>query len=176
MAFHYTDALSRVIDDVSRALPEFAHVRADALAISYAMARRRTAHGVFAKTVPLHGVSQDRPFRGGGPFRLAGRKVYYIIYFYLPRFHDQSFEDKLLTILHELYHLSPEFDGTLRLFPGNTPFHGPSRESFEAHLEPLTREYIRQRNGAPLLDFLRLSVEDLTRSYGEVHGLHIPMP
>jgi hypothetical protein len=176
MPFHYTDALVRVIDDVARTLPEFAHVRAGDMLVSYCRARKRTPYGVFAKTVPLSGVAPDRPFPGGGAFEYRGRRVLYLIYFYLPRFHDQTFEDKVVTILHELWHLSPEFDGTLRLFPGRTFAHCPSRDDFEAHLFPLARAYIRKRDGEGRLDFLKLSTEELARSYGSIRGLWVPMP
>lgn len=176
MPFHYTDALVTLIADVAREIPEFAHVDTARLAISYAMARKRTPYGMFAKTVPLEGLTRDRGFPGGGNFQLHGRRILYLIYFYLPRFHDQPFEDKLVTVLHELWHLAPEFDGTLRIFPGKNFAHGPSRDEFEAHLTPLARDYIRRRNGAPHMDFLKLSLEDLARSYGEINGLFVKMP
>jgi hypothetical protein len=176
VSFHYTDALTRVLADIAQTLPEFAHVDPAKVCVSYTMARKRTPYGVFAKTVPLAGVSRDRPFPGGGRFELAGRPILYIVYVYLPRFHDQSFEDKLMTLIHEMWHMAPEFDGTLLLFPGRNYAHGHSRDEFEAHLEPLTRDYIRKRNGERLLDFLKLSTEDLARSYGRVTGLSVPMP
>lgn len=176
MSFNYTDAITRVIEDVSREIPDFAHVRADKLAVSYTMARKRSPHGVYARTVPLQGVSPDRPFPGGGNFTFRGRDILYLVYFVLPRFHDQSFEEKVVTILHELYHMSPRFDGTLRIFPGRNFAHGHSRDQYEAHLEPLAKDYIRVRNGNPLLDFLRLSTEELARSHGTVRGLWVQMP
>lgn len=176
MPFHYTDALDAVIADIARSLREFRHVDSAAICVSFARARKRTPYGIFAKTVPLSGISPDQPFPGGGHFTFRGRPILYLVYVYLPRFHDQSFEDKLMTIVHELWHMSPDFDGTLRMFPGRNFAHGHSRDEYEAHLEPLTREYIRKRNGERMLDFLKLSTEDLARSYGKVEGLSVRTP
>ena len=38
--------------------------------------------------------------------------------FYLPRFCDQSLDEKLSTVMHELWHISPAFDGDIRRLPG----------------------------------------------------------
>ena len=35
----------------------------------------------------------------------------YILNFYLPRFMDLSLTEKVTTIFHELWHISPDFDG-----------------------------------------------------------------
>lgn len=174
MAFHYTDALTRVIDDLSRCLPDFAHVDVRRVAVAYTRARKRTTYGTFAKTVPLAGVSPSR--RLPHDYVLNGRPVLYAVYFYLPRFHDQSFEDKIITIVHELFHMSPAFDGTLRLFDGRNYAHGPSRDEYEAHIEPLAHDYLRARNGAPHLDFLKLSTEELVRTHGALQGFWLRMP
>jgi len=176
MAFHYTEALARVIDDVARTLPEFAHVRAERIAVAFTRARTRGPYGTIAKTVPLAGISRERPLPGGGEFTFRGRDILYLVYFYFPRFHDQSFDDKIVTIIHELFHMSPAFDGTLRLFPGRNFAHGPSRDEYEAHLTPLAADYARAKAGDPLLDFLRLSTEDLVRSYQQLEGLWMRMP
>ena len=47
-----------------------------------------------------------------------GREMLYLLSFYMPRFQNLSFSEKLITILHELWHISPDFDGDLRRLAG----------------------------------------------------------
>ena len=49
---------------------------------------------------------------------VGGREMLYLVTFCLPRFLDQNFDDKFVTLFHELYHISPAFDGDLRRLAG----------------------------------------------------------
>ena len=44
----------------------------------------------------------------------GGQEMLYILSVYLPRFLDASFNEKLVTLLHELWHISPRFNGDTR--------------------------------------------------------------
>lgn len=146
MAFDYAAAVGAVLADLARTLPELRHVDAARLTVKLARNRKRTRHGRCAKLVPGDGR--------------------YDVYVYWPRFHDQAYEDKLLTLVHELWHIGPACDGALRVMEGGA--HGRSREEYDDALRPLLRDYLRVRNGELMLRFLELSVEDLCRSYGSV--------
>ena len=60
----------------------------------------------------------------------------------MPVFFNLSFKDKLTTIFHELYHISPRFDGDLRLFKGKAYKHGPSMEKYDKYMEYLVDKYL----------------------------------
>ena len=58
--------------------------------------RRRSSRAAAGRTWTL-----ERLYEGD-------REMLYILTFYLPRFLDHSFREKLITVFHELYHISPE--------------------------------------------------------------------
>ena len=57
--------------------------------------------------------------------------------FCLPRFLDQTFEEKLLTVFHELFHIGPSFDGDLRRHPGRYAVHTHSKAQYDSHMAAL---------------------------------------
>src|SRR4029453_13473942 len=84
-------------------------------------ARHRQPHGLYATLTPLRfadGATID--VRRGRRWRIepivdaTGREYLYLLSFYLPRFLDLPLEGKLATIVHELWHIGPRFDGDLR--------------------------------------------------------------
>ncbi len=169
MAFHYTAAIEEVILDVARQLPEFAHLDTSRILVSIAEARQRTRHGVYAKVFPCRGAW------GGAEFSYQERRALYLMYFYLPRFHDQTLEGKVSTIVHECYHISPEFDGSLRRLEGGKP-HGRSTRTYERLMDQFARRYLEQRGDWPHLEFLRMSTEELIHARGTLFGLRIQEP
>ena len=40
-----------------------------------------------------------------------GREILYLVTFCLPRFLDLTFDEKFVTIFHELFHIGPSFNG-----------------------------------------------------------------
>jgi hypothetical protein len=87
----------------------------------------------------------------------------------MPRFLDQPPRERLHTLLHELYHISPRFDGDLRRFPGRNEFHGDSRVDFDAPVEALVEPALREVDIARY-HFLRLTFDELRAKFGSVVG------
>ena len=119
-AFDFTAAMRRLCVDITQRLPDFRHVRMGEVAVTFSQARRRVMHGLQAKLTPLR-------FEGGALTTTRGGRQYtiqrwyadeqemlYVLSFYLPRFLEQTFREKLITVVHELYHISPAFDGDIR--------------------------------------------------------------
>ena len=71
-------------------------------------------------------------------FAADGREMLYILNFYLPRFLDLPLAEKLDTVVHELWHVGPKFDGDLRRFGGRCFAHSGSQRNFDAHVAALT--------------------------------------
>ncbi len=158
-SLNLTDQLESILHDLCARLPEFAHVDSRRLLVCVARTRRAGAGGVFAKIVPMR-------FPGGSPFKTVGGHDYalpqiptphgdvlYLIYVYLPRFFEQPFERRLLTLVHELFHIAPAFDGTIRRLGSRA--HGASRDRFNASLQPLVTRYLAADPPAELLTLLR---------------------
>jgi hypothetical protein len=83
-----------------------------------------------------------------------GIDILYVIYFLVPRFLNLPFREKLITIFHELYHISPEFDGDIRRFPGKNYAHGSSRKRYNALMASFVEGYLGKLEDAGLVAFL----------------------
>ena len=108
-----TLAVKRLIRDVAARMPEFAHVRPARVLVVAGEARRASR----ATIRPAHfGETRGRGGRGGRRkplIRVAGRKILYVITLRPLWFRESTPEERVGTILHELWHASERFDGTL---------------------------------------------------------------
>ena len=123
--FNFTRHMRGLCADMVQRLPALHHVQMDQVLVCFAQARKRQSFGMYASLTPLRfhdGALTTH--RRGQLFMLQrlfdphGRELLYILTFYLPRFMDLPFHDKLITVLHELWHISPQFNGDLRRHPG----------------------------------------------------------
>jgi hypothetical protein len=181
--FNYTTAMQEVVDDLVRTLPELRHIDTSRVLLSITQARQRSKHGVYASCVPLR-------FEGGAsettlgkhryrmpPLMKEGREILYILYFMLPRFHEeQDYREKLATIVHELYHISPSFNGDIRRFPGKNFAHGTSREQYHRAMGVLADRYLADSSGAREHAFLEAPFGELLKRPGGVVGVCINRP
>jgi hypothetical protein len=104
------------------------------------------------------------------------QEMLYILTFYLPRFLDQSFSEKFVTILHELYHISPLFDGDIRRFHGRYHVHSASQQEYDGQMDVFAREYLSSRPPVELYDFLKSDFRQILKQHGSVIGLQVPIP
>lgn len=177
-SINLTAQLEDVVRDLCVRVPEFAHIQPGRLLLSVARTRSRRG-GVFAKIVPMC-------FPDGTPFKvIKGRQyalpqiptldgnILYLIYIYVPRFFEQPFERRLLTLAHELYHIAPQFDGTIRRV-GNGA-HGASRNRFNDNLQPLLQRYL---DTTPLVETLAILRSDFNTLAQEnlLTGRSLPLP
>lgn len=166
-SINLTERLEVIVHDLCARIPEFAHINPRRLLVCVARTRTTRAGGTFAKIIPMR-------FPDGSPLKTvrdqlfslpqiptADGDVLYLIYVYLPRFFQQPFERRLLTLVHELYHIAPAFDGTIRLFGSRA--HGASREQFNDRLQPLIQQYLATRPSDELLAILRDDLNALAR-------------
>lgn len=49
--------------------------------------------------------------------------------------------ERLITIIHELFHIDPSFHGGLRRFEGACPHHGPSKRDFDLKMAEFLDRY-----------------------------------
>ncbi len=107
-----TLAVKRLVRDVARRLPELAHVRASRILVVAGEARRasratiRPAH--FQETRARSASGRRKPL-----VRVKGRKILYVVTLRPLWFVGSTPDERVRTILHELYHASARFDGTL---------------------------------------------------------------
>ena len=105
-----------------------------------------------------------------------GQEMLYILTFYLPRFLNLSYTEKLVTVFHELYHVSPEFNGDIRRFEGSCYMHTGSQANYDKQMEKFVRQYIRMKAPVDLRTFLKHDFHSLRKQHGPVVGLRLPVP
>lgn len=181
--FDYCAALRTVADDMARRLAPLAHIDMSRIAVGLCRARQRTSHGVYATLTPLRwpGGATAKQHRGR---RVAiepivdaeGREYLYLLNFYLPRFADLPLEEKLTTIVHELWHVGPRLDGDLRRHEGRCFAHGRSRKEYDAEMARLAQAWLAADPPAAHYEFLERNFADLTAEYGSVRGQRFRAP
>ena len=181
-AFDFSSAMRLLCEDISQRLAEFEHVRMEQVAVTFAQARRRVSYGLQAKLTPLRFEGGELVTRRRGRLWTIQRwysgdlEMLYILTFYLPRFLEQSFREKLITVMHELYHISPVFDGDIRRLPGHYHVHSHSQKEYDRQMDNLVDRYLAAGPPAELFDFLRGSFRDLTARHGSIVGIRAPIP
>jgi len=175
-------AMSRLCTDIACHCPALRHIRMDRVLLAYTPARNRNRFGLQARITPLR-------FPDGGLVRryrradyqvqrcfVDGVEMLYVLAFCLPRFFDQSFDDKLSTVFHELFHISPAFDGGLRRFGDRCALHSGSKARYEAHVKVLARAYMAEARRPELLEFLRFNYRELWVHHGGIRAALVPRP
>jgi hypothetical protein len=181
--FDFTAAIRSVCIDMERRLPELSHIEMPRVAIGMCQTRNGALHGVFATLTPLRfaGGRLEKAVRGRRHriqplVNSAGQEFLYLLNFYLPRFLNLSLEEKLSTIVHELWHIGPLFDGDLRRHAGRCYAHGTSQREYDSQMDRLTRQWLARDPPHDLYDFLQATFEELAAEFGGVCGERWPTP
>jgi predicted metallopeptidase len=179
----FTLHVRRVCDDMVARLEPLRHIDPSRVAFSFCQTRKAVSHGMFASLTPLRfaGGAMET-VRRGRRWRIPrlvdrdGREMLYILNFYLPRFLNLSLEAKLATIVHELWHVSPRFDGDLRRFGGRCYAHSGSQKRYDAHVTALAKRWLALKPPEPLYEFLRYDYRELASRYGRIYGQRFGTP
>jgi hypothetical protein len=180
--FDFCGHMRRLCADVVRRCPELAHIDVGRLLFAVTQARSGRRHGLQARVTPLrfrHGLLTRRRRDGDYQvqrFFVGEREMLYLVTFCLPRFLDQDLDDRFITLFHELYHISPAFEGDLRRHDGRYALHSHSKRDYDAHMAHLARAYLASGPDRALHDFLRLTFAQLRHRHGSVVGVVVPRP
>jgi len=156
----------------------------DRVAVSFTQTRNNSSYGVYASLTPLRfeGGKRTKLVRSQEcevqrlPHESGDGDYLYILYVSAPRFMDLTLSVKLETILHELYHIGPKFDGDLRRFKGRCYAHGSSAKDYDAIIRRLVKIWLDQDPPVEVWSFLQLNYRELCERFGSVGGLKIPPP
>lgn len=181
--FNFTTAMRDVCQDLVTRMPELAHIDLSRIAFAFAQARNRSAYGTYATLTPMR-------FEGGSLFmkrrghRYTVRRLYdeqgleflYILTFYMPRFMDVDLVEKVSTTIHELWHISPDFNGDIRRFPGRCYAHSSSQKDYDAEMDVMAEKWLAAGPPESLYSFLRLQFDDFSHQHGPIYGVKIKQP
>lgn len=106
---NYTQELKNVVDHIVNNSPGLNYIKPSQILVL----------GKFDRGGPSGAVAVCNCIKlkgGAGKLKLKYKKnkIKYFIEFSFPRFLNLSESEKLKTIIHELFHISPDFDGSLR--------------------------------------------------------------
>ncbi len=180
--FDFCHHMRRLCVDVAARCGALAHVRMPAVLLTFTPSRNRSRFGLQARVTPLrfrdgrltrrHGAVEYQVQR----FFVDGTEMLYVLTFCLPRFLDQPFEEKLVTVFHELYHMSPAFDGDLRRHPGRYAVHSHSKERYDVEMAKLAKVYLADQPEPEVFEFLRYRSQELWDRHGGIRGVVVPRP
>ncbi|MER3415445.1 MAG: hypothetical protein C4297_04425 [Gemmataceae bacterium] len=180
--FCFSAAMHTLIGDIVEHVSELAHIRPEQVLVGVTRARNQRPGGLYARIVPMRFAGGCLTTQRRGQvwhmqrFWLDECEILYLLHFFLPRYGHLDFEEKLVTVFHELYHISPEFNGDLRRWDGPCVLHGRSIMAYDRRMLGLARDYVRLTGGAPAAWFLRLSWAQLCAAGGTVWGYCPPLP
>jgi hypothetical protein len=144
---------------ICRAVESFGSFDPTRIAVSLSRSRSQSKYGVWAYVTPLRYVGGSLHRRGrrrgyAGRYEYANERLaaeagdaLYLMTFLVPKFFTLSFEERLETCVHELYHLHPQFRGDLRRFPRPHVHHGPTPAAFKRQVSVLAREALARDPG-----------------------------
>lgn len=180
---HFSDAMRRTCADMAERLPELAHIDMQRVAVGFCQTRKAVSHGLQATLTPLRfengaklTTRRGRRYTCQRLFDAQGREYLYLLNFYVPRFLNNHFSEKVATITHELWHISPNFDGDLRRFEGRCYAHGPSQRKFDLVAKQLATKWLACRPPLETYDYLRHNFDQLVKRYAGVVGQRFPAP
>ncbi len=181
-AFDFGGHVRKLCADIVRHSSDLKHIDVSRLLFGMTQARTGDAHGLQARVTPLrfrHGRLTRR--RHGTLYQVQryfvdGLEMLYLVTFCLPRFLDQDFDDKFVTLFHELYHISPAFEGDLRRHEGRCALHTHSKRGYDAHMAHLARGYLSNGADHSLHGWLRLDFAQLQHRHGSVVAAVVPRP
>jgi len=142
----------------------------------------RDAQGLQARVTPLRFAKGQLQHQKRGFIYQIQRYVHdhdeflYLLTFCLPRYLDQDFDHKMVTLFHELYHIGPAFDGDLRRHEGRYHLHSHSKCDYDRLAADLARRYLADNPDPRLSSFLRLNFQQLCERHGKVIGVVVPRP
>ncbi len=155
-------AVRLLIRDAARRLPELSHVQAERVLVVAGEARRASRATV--RPLRFDGGHRSGPGRRRKPrVTFRGRDILYIVTLRPLFFRASTPDQRVETILHELFHLSLRFDGTLAQDRRHRVLAGGG---FEKELRPLVRRYLASCPEELLLP-LRKNGEVLVRQWLE---------
>jgi hypothetical protein len=181
-AFDFSLAMTRLCADIAARLDEFRHIRTEQMVVTFSQARSRVSHGLQAKLTPMrfeNGLLTTR--REDSIWTVerlydGDREILYILSFYLPRFLDHTFHEKMVTIFHELYHISPLFNGDIRRMEGRYHIHSHSQKEYDFLMETFVERYFALGPPQDLYAFLKPRFRTLHARHGGIVGLRVPIP
>lgn len=180
---NFTAKMKDLCIDIAQHVDDLNHIDMRRVAVGFIQTRKDVSRGLYASLTPLRFENGELSQKIGGKtvtiqrlFDSKGTEMLYIVNFYMPRFLKRTFRQRLITVVHELLHISPQFNGDIRRFAGRNFAHGNSERSFDAKAERLLKAWLQTMPKADLYEFLQFSFDELVEQYGGLYGTKYSEP
>ncbi len=181
--FDFTLHIRRLVDDMVSRLDQLRHIDPSLVAFGFRQTRKAVSHGMYASLTPMrfadgrrHTIRHGRKWGIQQVVDASGREMLYVLSFYLPRFLELPCREKLDTVMHELWHISPRFDGDLRRYGGRCYAHGSSAKHYDAQVDRLVNRWLSLDPPEAIYRFLHGDYRDLIHRHGSIHGQRVANP
>jgi predicted metallopeptidase len=181
--FDFTHNIRLLCEDIVSRLESLKHIDMSRVAVSFAQARSGTRAGMYATLTPLrfpggksHTIRRGRKWSMQKVKDHNGHDMLYILNFYLPRFLNLPLREKLDTVVHELWHVGPRFDGDIRRFGDRCFAHGPSKKQYDRQVSQMVNQWLEQSPPDSVYDFLQSNFRELEARYTRIIGSKMPTP
>ncbi len=181
--FDFTLQVRLLCEDFALRVESLRHIDMPRVAVSFSQTRSSVKHGMYASLTPLrfpdgkrHVVKRGKKWVVQRVLDPSGREMLYVLTFYLPRFLNLPFREKLDTVVHELWHISPDFDGDVRRLGKRCFAHGHSKKAYDAHVASLVDHWLSLKPPKSVYAFLESTFDELVAAHGRVVGTTIPTP
>jgi hypothetical protein len=135
---HFMEGVAALLQHLSRTMPELSHIEPARIVVVAGEARRSSRGSIkpltFARRRSKDGFGRHKPV-----VKMRGKRMLYSITLRPLFFLASTPAARIETVIHELYHISPEFDGTL----DEARRHACAGKTFNAHLRPLVKRYLK---------------------------------
>lgn len=173
-SINLTDVLSLIIHDMIKSTEEFRKFDMNRILICCASNRRDCRGAIYGKLSPLRFKDGSEIIKHNGRFytipklKVNNTEILYIIYFYIPKFFNLSAKDKVNVMFHELYHISPEFNGDIRRMGKFKSAHGHSRKAFEEKYIEYADAFFEKIKDAPYYNFLQMDSASIQEHFKKI--------
>ncbi len=179
----FTERMRRICESMTQKVAALQHIQMDRVAVGFCQTRSGGEFGCYASLTPLRFENGALTTRRRGRLYTVqrildpkGEEYLYLLNFYVPRFIESTFQAKLTTTVHELWHISEKFDGDIRRFEGRCYAHSSSQKDYDAYAEQLASLWLAMNPPKELYDFLHYNFAELRTHYGGVYGKKFSAP
>lgn len=176
MPYDFTNEVTDYAKLLVQHIEPLSHIDTTRVMFGITISRKGGRYGTYAACHPLRFEGGEQRMKKRGrvwewpSVKVGGVEMLYYVDFYVPRYLDLPRAQKIETVVHELYHISPYFNGDLRrLGTGRHAYHGPSREYYDRLISPYVQEAgaLAKRQS---FAFLETDFSGLRAQYGAVTG------
>ena len=169
-----TEILSLITEEIIKSTDEFKGYDCNQILISAASNRAGSRGVTYGKLQPLKFENGNSLIKHKGRLYAMSKLIYnnheikYIIYYYFPKFFDLPAKEKINVMFHELYHISPDFNGDIRRMGKFKKAHGHSKKFFEDQYIYMADSFYQKFQSSIYNNFLEMTSEDLLKVYKKV--------